>query len=456
MPSQLFMGRYEVVGKLGEGGMGQVYMARQQDRDRLVVVKVMKPAIAQQPKFRDSFRREMQFMARFRHPFVVQLYDASVDDPLGPCIVMEFIDGKPLDDVLKRHRRLDPHRVGRLLAQLCLALEAANARGIVHRDLKPANLMIIDPDGPHERIKVMDFGLAKLSAAPHISLEKLSGADITIAQGTPEYMCPEQLRGDEVDHRGDLYSVGCMLFELLTGRLPFVRPTVMATLDAQVEDTPPPFSGLGATGPAQRVEGVVRHCLAKFPNERPQTPRELIQLYERAWGEPFLAAAEALAAQHPVPDADAPPTPIPEDCRPRLDPHTVVHHLQAWMPERIAVVKLRGFVEDAGGEVVASDPGRIRVRLGGERCTYQLPASLIGGGGLWGLLGFRRRVFTPIDMELHMEKSDSTTNQLDITMLIRPEARELEAARLTRHPAWKDCCDRIYRDLRSYLMGRTG
>src|SRR5437016_6225354 len=118
--------------------------------------------VAADPTFRERFHRETLLMARFQHPYAVTLYDATLDDPQGPCIVMEYIKGVTLDVLLHTNRRLDPARVGRLLPQLCEVLQAAHAEGIIHRDLKPANLMVVDPDSPYELIKVMDFGLAKL------------------------------------------------------------------------------------------------------------------------------------------------------------------------------------------------------------------------------------------------------------------------------------------------------
>jgi eukaryotic-like serine/threonine-protein kinase len=162
MVGRMFLGRYEALKLLGEGGMGRVYLARQADLGRQVVVKVMHDQIAADPKFRERFQRETLLMARFQHPYVVTLYDASLNDPQGPCIVMEYIKGITLDTLLMRNKRLNPARIGRLLGQLCEALQAAHAEGIVHRDLKPANLMVVDPDTPYEKIKVMDFGLAKL------------------------------------------------------------------------------------------------------------------------------------------------------------------------------------------------------------------------------------------------------------------------------------------------------
>src|SRR5262245_57053017 len=161
MVGRVFMGRYEVLRLLGEGGMGRVYLARQLDLGRQVVVKVMHEHVAVDQLFRDRFKREMQLMAHFQHPYAVALSDASLDDPQGPCIVMEYIRGVTLDVLLSRNTRLTATRVGRLLGQLCEVLQTAHTEGIIHRDLKPANLMVVDPDTPYEILKVMDFGLAK-------------------------------------------------------------------------------------------------------------------------------------------------------------------------------------------------------------------------------------------------------------------------------------------------------
>src|SRR5436309_3188587 len=197
MASRIFLGRYEAIRLLGEGGMGRVYLARQLDLGRQVVVKVMHDHIAADPKFCERFQREMLVMARFQHPYAVTLYDASLNDSQGPCIIMEYIRGVTLDTLLQRNTRLSPVRVGRLLGQLCEVLQFAHSEGIVHRDLKPANLMVVDPDTPYEIIKVMDFGLAKL-IAPDVVHKVVTASEFAV--GTPGYMCPEQARGEEMDH----------------------------------------------------------------------------------------------------------------------------------------------------------------------------------------------------------------------------------------------------------------
>src|SRR6202162_1229468 len=229
MVGRVFMSRYETIRLLGEGGMGKVYLARQLDLGRQVVVKVMHDHLAAEPKFSERFQRETLLMARFQHPYAVTLYDASLNDPQGPCIVMEYIRGVTLDVLLRANTRLEATRVSRLLGMLCEVLQAAHGEGIVHRDLKPANLMIVDPGTAYELLKVMDFGLAKLLARdPTVYYATVTNTEFAV--GTPGYMCPEQARGEEMDARGDLYSVGVVLYEVLAGRLPFSGKSTMDVL----------------------------------------------------------------------------------------------------------------------------------------------------------------------------------------------------------------------------------
>jgi serine/threonine-protein kinase len=449
MIGRVFMGRYEAVRLLGEGGMGRVFLARQLGSGREVVVKVLHEEIASRPRVRDSFRQEMLFLARFRHPNVVSLIDASVDDPEGLCLVMEYIPGVTLELLLRGCRRLDPDRTGRLLAQLCLALHAAESLKIIHRDLKPANLMVLDPDTPGEKLKVMDFGLAKPATALYLPKERLADPDhFFSACGTPEYICPEQVRGDEIDHRGDVYSVGVILFELLTGRLPFDRGTVRATMLAHADDPPPRFAQVGVKDVSPALEAVVQSCLAKFPNERPQTARELIERYEKALGHRLTRPEDwVLSATLRASGVRPAVTPLP---RKAADPHTVVHHLEAWMPERIAVIKLQGFIHDVGGQIVESVPGMIRVFLPDRQAATQTPRP-----GLFAALLKRKTEEEPpppgIEMELHMEKQDAPgQSKLQVTVLLRPEG----GRRPADAPAWQARCAMLQRDLRAYLIGR--
>src|SRR4051812_5556075 len=331
MVGRVFMGRYEVQRLLGEGGMGRVYLARQLDLDRQVVVKVMHDHIAADSVFRDRFRREMQLMAHFQHPYAVALYDASLDDPQGPCIIMEYIRGVTLDTLLARNGRLTPMRVERLLGQLCEVLQAAHGEGIIHRDLKPANLVVVDPDTPYEILKVMDFGLAKPLVHDPALPFPLTNGDFTV--GTPGYMCPEQARGEEMDHRGDLYSVGAILFELLAGRLPFSGASTMDVLLAHATEEPPRFADVGALGfVSATVESVVLQCLSKNAEDRPSSARELAERYEQALLEQEAGTALLTDGKAPVGAAarGGAPAMVPVLAN---DPLAQIHYLEAWMPE---------------------------------------------------------------------------------------------------------------------------
>jgi serine/threonine-protein kinase len=304
----------------------------------------------------------------------------------------------------------------------------------------------------------MDFGLAKLSDQMFISLDRLKGSDGIVASGTPEYIAPEQVRGDEIDHRSDLYSVGIILYELLTGRLPFSFENIERTLEAQRDSPVPSFASIGIRDVSREIEMLVMRCLCKFPVERPQNAWELVQLYEKALGKRFLPDEQPSTA--PVEVAE----PVIFHRKP-VDQDAVVQQIEAWMPEPIAVVKLRGFVQDVRGEPLESVPGKIRVRLGGPQCVYQVPRGGgaatapppakkgwfgLGGGSATGSVLSRGKC---IDMELQLEKKkDARGNAiLLITMMLRPEG----GGPLPRNPDWHALCETIYKDLRGYVMGKA-
>ncbi len=464
MIGRVFLNRYEVQRLLGEGGMGRVYLARQTDLGRQVVVKVMHDHIATDAKFRDRFHREYKLMARFQHPNAVTLFDASLSDPGGPCIVMEYVRGVNLETLLGKNKQMHAPRVGRIIGQLCEVLQAAHDEGIIHRDLKPANLMILDPDTPKERIKVMDFGLAKLVEDGPMS--KVTDTNIDFAVGTPGYIAPEQVRGETMDHRGDLYSVGVMMYELLTGRLPFVGPTSMDVLLAHATDPPPTFAEIGLSGRVPvEVEQLVLDCLAKDPDDRPQSARELAERFETAIENAIAASESRGGSGHGsspkmpgLTDAEsaeyvpleletlvATITPSPRSAQSAAshaasrELSALPFHMEAWMPEGIAIRKLRGFVHDCGGEVLESVPGLIRVRLGKSRT----PSSTMS----W--FGFGKRSSGPIDIELQLHRTDpKQENKLTIHVLFRPTH-----ASLLGDDQWRSRCSKLFVELRAYLMG---
>jgi serine/threonine-protein kinase len=444
MIGRIFLGRYEARRLLGEGGMGRVYLARQVDTGRDVVVKVMHEQIAHDPKFRDRFEREMELMRRFRHPGAVQLYEADLNNPTGPCLVMEYVKGVNLETLLARSGRMSPARVGRIIGELCEVLQAAHDENIIHRDLKPANLMIIDPDTPRERVKVMDFGLAKLLDNEDL-IKKVTDTNVDFAVGTPGYICPEQVRGEEMDHRGDIYSVGVIMYELLTGRLPFVGGSSMDILLAHATEPPPRFAEIGLKGVVPpEIEELVLQCLAKDPADRPQQARDLAERYDTALVRWESQQEERLARQRPQPGSShllpvSPSTPTPPPRSPTAeDSDALTFQMEAWLPERIALMKLRGFVYDAGGEVLDSQPGRVVVRLGGKRT-----------GLSW--FGLARRAAGPLDVELHLTHAHpQEPNRLTVQVVFRPSHPSL-----LDDPQWQKRCSDVFVQLRSYLMGRV-
>jgi serine/threonine-protein kinase len=439
MAARTFLGRYETIRLLGEGGMGRVYLAKQTDLGRQVVVKVMHEHVASDPKFKERFQRETLLMARFQHPYVVALYDASLSDPLGPCIVMEYVRGISLDTLMHRNGRLAPARVGRLLSQLCEALSAAHQEGIIHRDLKPANLMVVDPDTPYEKIKVMDFGLAKLidNAGNIGMMMHQSNTGIDFAVGTPGYISPEQVRGEDTDYRCDIYSVGVILFELLSGRLPFTRDETMDVLFAHATEAPPTFAETGASDwVPPEIEAVVMKCLAKNPGDRPVSARELADEYQKALKQAedrLNPQAEIVAAPNPLPVPEAPRTDVQQPAIP-FDANVVVHLLEAWMPDVIATNKLKGFMHDNNGEVLESVPGKIKMRIG---------ASATDSAFSWLGIGRKSGV---VDLELRLERNNpAQTNLLNIIVLMSSPHRK------AADPKWRERCNEVFCELRSHL-----
>jgi tRNA A-37 threonylcarbamoyl transferase component Bud32 len=453
MIGRIFLGRYEVKRLLGEGGMGKVYLARQTDLNRDVVVKVMHDHIAADPRFRERFSRETVLMAKFHHPHAVTLYDASLTDPAGSCIVMEYVKGANLETLLAKNGKFTAPRVARLLGQVCEVLQAAHDQGVVHRDLKPANLMVIDPDTPRERVKVMDFGLAKRIDETPMPGRKVTDTTIDFAVGTPGYIAPEQVRGEPMDHRGDLYAVGVMAYELLTGRLPFTGASGIDVLLAHATETPPTFEDLGVTGVPREVEELVFDCLAKDPEDRPQSARDLAERFDTAIDS---AQAKVDSGGFPVSTGPGPGgsgvrrppsggyavaalTPEPVALAAVEEKPGLTFEMEAWMPEQVALMKLRGFVHAYGGEVAESSPGLIRVRLGK---TSAASAAM-------GWLGLRRSG-GPLDVELHLGRAGGNRieSKMGIKVVFRPAAPGLLG-----DDAWRERCNQAFVELRAYLMG---
>lgn len=435
----LFLNTYQTIRPLGSGGMGQAFLGLNVHTQTPVVIKRMLPHLARDPASRRRFAGEVDLLGRLRHPHIVALLDADPEDPEQPFLIQEFVDGQALDEVIKKEGRLSPLRVGRLLGQLCQALHALHGKGILHRDLTPANITLAAPGTPGETVKLMDFGLASLgaSAGVYLSLDKLTGPEGTIGGGTPDFLCPEQVRKETVDRRGDLYSVGVLLFQMLTGWLPFADAgSVAEILLAHLHRPPPRFASLGTTNLPPALEKVVRRLLAKQPAERPADAREVAEVFGRALGVE-IASPEAFQDQPGMHDTVE--APFPDD----LD---ILDRLEAWMPEQIAVMKLRGFLDQVDGEVVSSLPGKIRVRILDPRNRPQ-PESR----GLFSFLGFKRAALPEphyLHLELLMEKGSHNGGGLvEMTVVLEPGSPSSGDPAMRRGFA-----ERICRELRAYLM----
>ena len=266
------IGPYEIVERIGAGGMGEVYRARDPRLGRDVAIKTLPPGFAADPDRLARFEREARTLGTLNHPNIANVFGLESHEG-SPCLVMELLDGRSLADVLTAGA-LPPRKAIDIASQIARGLAAAHDRGVVHRDLKPDNVFVL-PDG---RVKVLDFGLARqvesAVAAGATLMTRPRGTEPGTVLGTIGYMAPEQVRGDVVDARADLFSLGTVLYEMLTGQQAFRRGTGAETMTAILRDDPP---DLATTRPdvSPSVERILRHCLEKNPIERFQTARDV-------------------------------------------------------------------------------------------------------------------------------------------------------------------------------------
>ena len=281
---RLLGGRYELDGVVGRGGMAEVYRARDIRLDRIVAIKTLRTDLARDQIFQARFRREAQSAASLNHPSIVAVYDTGEDMTSGvpvPYIVMEYVDGRTVRDLLQEGHRLLPERSLEIIDGVLRALDYSHQAGIVHRDIKPGNVMVTR----NGDIKVMDFGIARA----------MSDAQATMTQtaqviGTAQYLSPEQARGERVDSRSDLYSTGCLLYELLTGRPPFTGDSPVAIAYQHVRENPVPPSRVDPDVPPW-ADAIVLKAMAKSPADRYQTAADMrADLQRAASGMPVAAA----------------------------------------------------------------------------------------------------------------------------------------------------------------------
>ena len=268
MTGYLFGDRYQVGDTLGFGGMSEVHRGRDLRLGRDVAVKVLRADLARDPSFQARFRREAQNAASLNHPAIVAVYDtgetAGETGPV-PYIVMEYVDGDTLRDVLKREGPMPPRRAMEIVADVCAALDFSHRHGIVHRDVKPANIMLNRAGA----VKVMDFGIARAVSDGQATMTATSAVI-----GTAQYLSPEQARGESVDARSDVYATGCVLYELLTGQPPFTGDSPVAIAYQHVREAPRPPSE-AQPGLPKELDAIVLKALNKNPLNRYQTAAEM-------------------------------------------------------------------------------------------------------------------------------------------------------------------------------------
>jgi len=291
---RLLGGRYELDGVVGRGGMAEVYRARDIRLDRIVAIKTLRADLARDQTFQARFRREAQSAASLNHPSIVAVYDTGEDMMTGipvPYIVMEYVDGRTVRDLLQDGHRLLPERTLEIIDGVLRALDYSHQAGIVHRDIKPGNVMVTR----NGDVKVMDFGIARA----------MSDAQATMTQtaqviGTAQYLSPEQARGERVDSRSDLYSTGCLLYELLTGRPPFTGDSPVAIAYQHVRENPVPPSRVDPDVPPW-ADAIVLKAMAKSPADRYQTAGDMrADLQRAASGMPVAAVAPTRMDMYPT------------------------------------------------------------------------------------------------------------------------------------------------------------
>jgi len=264
-------GRYRIIEPIGRGAMGMVYRGMDPAIDRPVALKTIRLDNIAEPseamELRERLTREAKAAGKLSHPNIVTIYDVGEQNSLQ-YIAMEYLDGQTLEALLHGGHRWDYKTICKIMIQVCEALDFAHEHGIVHRDIKPANIMVVE----HDKVKVMDFGIARFDSSNMTQ----SG----VALGTPNYISPEQLKGQPVDRRSDIFSLGVVFYELLTGEKPFKGDTISALIYSILHTAPPPPSEINLEVP-RIFDKIIAKALVKDPEMRFQTSREMADILRK-------------------------------------------------------------------------------------------------------------------------------------------------------------------------------
>src|SRR5712671_3337554 len=327
-PGVTFGGRYEILSVLGQGGMGAVYQARDRELDRLIALKVIRPELATDPAILQRFKQELILARNITHKNVVRIYDLGESEGIR-FITMEYVDGEDMRTMLRQHGKFSAQDAIPMIEQVCRALDSAHSEGVIHRDLKPQNIMR-DKQG---RIVVMDFGLAR-------SLGDSGMTQTGAIVGTMEYMSPEQALGSQLDQRSDIFSVGLIFYELLTGKSPYHADTAIASLMRRTREVAKPASDVENTVP-RSLSAIVSRCLEREPANRYHSVVELLQQL-KAWEANPNISADALSKMIPHP--------IVHPARFNLD---LPGKLWMWIAAGVLLIAMAG----VGGRMLLNKPG---------------------------------------------------------------------------------------------------
>jgi predicted Ser/Thr protein kinase len=267
-------GRYEIQARIGEGGMGVVYKARQTTIDRVIALKMLNAQVAGDPNWVQRFANEARACSRLQHPNTIRMFDFGQTPDGRLFMTMEFLDGVSLRDALAKGP-LAPHRVVKILNQCCASLAEAHSIGIIHRDIKPDNVFLLNMAGQPDFVKLLDFSVAKLIESDRMKTQA------GVVFGTPQYMSPEQGRGLPLDARSDLYALGILAFEMLTGAVPFHDDNPMTVIQMHLHAAVPPLP----QSIPYSVQQIVRRALEKEPSRRYQSSGEMMQQCQNVFAE---------------------------------------------------------------------------------------------------------------------------------------------------------------------------
>ncbi|HSS02404.1 MAG TPA: serine/threonine-protein kinase [Kofleriaceae bacterium] len=321
---KLIDGRYEIQARIGEGGMGVVYKARQTTIDRVIALKMLNAQVAGDPTWVQRFANEARACSRLQHPNTIRMFDFGQTPDGRLFMTMEFLDGVSLRDGLAKGP-LAPHRVVKILNQCCASLAEAHSIGIIHRDIKPDNVFLLNMAGQPDFVKLLDFSVAKLLEGDRMKTQA------GVVFGTPQYMSPEQGRGLPLDARSDLYALGILAFEMLTGAVPFHDDNPMTVIQMHLHATVPPLP----QSVPYSVQQIVRRALEKEPSRRYQSSGEMMQHCQQVFAEltqgnmQTALGPQGLGAQKTMLASGPPGMPSPQQM-PQMHPQ-----MQQQMPPRM-------------------------------------------------------------------------------------------------------------------------